>query len=77
MKTTTVTEFKAKALRMMEEIARSGESLLVTKHGNPLVEVRPAASSTSVATPGRLAHTLVHEGDIVSPLGPDAWESAR
>jgi antitoxin (DNA-binding transcriptional repressor) of toxin-antitoxin stability system len=77
MKTITVTEFKAKALRLMEEIARTGEVTVVTKRGSPLVEVRRAAARSGTATAGRLAHTLVFEGDIVSPLGAGAWESAR
>lgn len=35
-------EFKAKCLKLMDEVAASGETLTVTKNGRPVVELRPA-----------------------------------
>lgn len=34
-------EFKAKALEFFRQVEASGESLIVTDHGKPVVEVRP------------------------------------
>lgn len=76
MKSMAVSQFKAHALRVLDEIARSGESVLITKRGKPLARVVPSTAADK-GTPGKLAHTLVFEGDIVSPLGEEMWEAAR
>ncbi|MDR6493781.1 type II toxin-antitoxin system Phd/YefM family antitoxin [Paraburkholderia sp. 22099] len=34
-------EFKAKALEFFRQIESSGESMIVTDHGKPALEVRP------------------------------------
>ena len=34
-------EFKAKALEFFRQVEASGESLIVTDHGKPVVEMRP------------------------------------
>jgi antitoxin (DNA-binding transcriptional repressor) of toxin-antitoxin stability system len=35
-------EFKAKCLKLMDEVAVTGETITVTKNGRPVVEVRAA-----------------------------------
>jgi prevent-host-death family protein len=70
-----VSEFKARALEVMSQIAESGEPVTITKWGKPLVQVIPASSSGGPVA-GRLRGTVLEEGDIVSPLGADDWESA-
>ncbi len=77
MKTMTVTEFKAHALKAIADVSESRESLLVTKRGRPVVEVMPYTEKQAKAVPGKLAHLLAFEGDIVSPLGEEMWEAAR
>lgn len=42
MRTVKATEFKARCLALMDEVARTGEPLLVTKRGRPVAELRPA-----------------------------------
>lgn len=34
-------EFKARCLRILDEVQRSGESVTVTKRGRPVAEVKP------------------------------------
>lgn len=34
-------EFKAKCLKLMDEVAATGDTITVTKNGRPVVEVRP------------------------------------
>ncbi len=38
-------EFKAKCLRIMDEVQATGQPIVVTKRGEPVVEVVPARSS--------------------------------
>ena len=34
-------EFKAKCLKLMDEVAATGETITVTKNGRPVAELRP------------------------------------
>jgi len=79
MNTMGISEFKAQALKILDLIARSHESLIITKRGKPLVKILPCATETIVdaAVPGQLADTLVFEKDIVSPLNESMWEACR
>jgi len=77
MKTVGISDFKSHALAMIDRVASTKDGLVITKRGKPLVQVIPFQSAPSDATPGRLAHTLVFEKDIVSPLGPELWEACR
>jgi prevent-host-death family protein len=77
MKTMSAAEFKARCLRVMDDVRRSREPVLVTKKGVPVAKLVPAdAPPTSVfdALRGRLDIL----GDIVSPVvRPEDWDAAR
>jgi len=77
MNTMGISEFKAQALKILDRIAKSHESLIITKRGKPLVKMLPCAAETIVdaTIPGQLKHTLVFEKDIVSPLNEAMWEA--
>jgi prevent-host-death family protein len=75
MRTITVTKFKAHALGILRGIAETGESVVVTNRGKPLVEVSPCKSGRKKFKPGHLAGTITYKGDIVSPLGEEMWEA--
>jgi prevent-host-death family protein len=77
MKTITVTELKAQALRVVHDVHASGQTIVVTRYGKPVAEIAPYRESPDLSIPGRLSHTLIHEGDIVTPLGASTWESAH
>ena len=75
MKTLAITDFKAHALHILGQVAKTKESVVVTKRGKPLAEVVPF--STSKPVPGKLSEALVFEKDIVSPLGEDMWDACK
>ena len=75
MKTLAITDFKAHALQILGRIAKTKESVVITKRGKPIVEVIPF--STSKPAPGKLSEALVFEKDIVSPLGEDIWDACK
>lgn len=68
-------EFKAKCLALMDEVARTGEPVLVTKNGKPVAELRPHRPR-----PGKPAGVwkdqLIVKGDIISPVGAD-WDALK
>jgi prevent-host-death family protein len=72
-----ISVFKAHALQVVGKVARSKESLVITKRGMPLVQVIPYQPMVSKLEPGRLSAALVFEKDIVTPIGEGVWEAAR
>jgi prevent-host-death family protein len=65
--------FKARCLELMDLVAAGKGEIVVTKRGQPVVKVVPAAA------PGRdfigsLRGTVTYHGDIVAPTG-EVWEA--
>ncbi len=78
MKSIAVTEFKAHCLALLEDIARTGEPLMVTKRGKPLARIVPSGGTSALYPQSTLANTVVILGDVVSPVLPAAaWNAAR
>lgn len=70
------TEFKARALEFFRQVEATGESIIVTDHGKPALEIRPyrAAERDPLSV---LRGSVVRFNDPLSPVGDDAWEAAR
>lgn len=75
MQTIKASEFKAKCLALMDEVARTGEPVLVTKNGKPVAELRPHRPRPKSAR-GVWKDRLVIKGDIVSPIDVE-WEALK
>jgi prevent-host-death family protein len=66
--------FKARCLKVMDEVKKGRKEVVITKHGVPVaklvpVEERPADVFDCMAGTGRIA------GDILSPVvSADDWE---
>ncbi len=45
MKTIAIAKFKAYALKIIDQVAKSNESLVITKRGKPLAELIPFRKS--------------------------------
>ena len=73
MQTMAISQFKAQALKILDQIAQNNETVIITKRGKPLAQITPYHEPTSISTPGQLADTLVFEDDIIAPLGEDMW----
>ncbi len=77
MKSMPISEFKAHALHVLGQVAKTKQSVVVTKRGKPLVEVVPVRERNEKPVPGTLAGTLVFEKDIESPIGEGDWNAAQ
>ncbi len=77
MKTMAISSFKAHALRVIDEVSRTHEGIVITKRDKAMAELLPYRTKNKTPVPGRLSSALVHEGDIVSPLGCSLWESCK
>ena len=51
--------FKTYALKVVDQVTKSHESIIITKRGRPIAELVPFRSSKEEAIPGQLAHALV------------------
>jgi prevent-host-death family protein len=68
-------EFKAKCLGLMDEVARTGASVIITKNGKPVAELVPHRSAKRTLR-GILKDELFVTGDIVSPIDVE-WEALK
>ena len=75
MHTVKASEFKSKCLALMDEVARTGKPLVVTKNGKPVAELRPHVGTTRKAA-GVWKDRLLIKGDIIAPLG-DEWDALK
>jgi prevent-host-death family protein len=78
MKSVAISTFKAHCLALLENVARTGEPLLVTKRGKPLARVMSSDNSRSISPQDTLWGTVETVGDIIAPVvPPSAWNAAR
>ena len=75
MKTIKASEFKARCLQLMDEVAQSGEPLLITKNGKPVSQLVPYRRKPATLF-GVMKGTVTIQGDILSPLNED-WEALQ
>ena len=64
-------EFKAKCLKLMDEVAESGEEIVITKNGRPVSRLTPYRGQPQL-TFGRNRDNIRTLGDIVEPM-PAEW----
>lgn len=74
VRTIKASEFKAKCLKIMDEVAESGEEVIITKHGRPVSKLTPFRERPKSLF-GRGKGTIEIHGDIVKPM-PAEWFAA-
>jgi antitoxin (DNA-binding transcriptional repressor) of toxin-antitoxin stability system len=67
-------QFKAKALEYFRLVEKSGETIVVTDHGRPVLEVRPYRN-TEKEPFELLKGSLLRYGAPTEPVG-DEWDAA-
>ena len=73
-RTIKASEFKAKCLSLMDEVAESGEEIIITKYGRPVSRLTPYRARDGL-TFGRNREIIKIHGDIVSPMPAEWFES--
>jgi len=68
-------EFKAKCLKLMDEVNTYQEEIIITKHGKPVAKLVPYYEKTD-STPvyGYLKESVAYYGDITKPTG-EQWHA--
>ena len=68
-------EFKAKCLRIMDEVAATGEAVTVTKRGKPVARLVPVTTRPPTLR-GFLKGGVKAGRDIISPVAVP-WDAER
>jgi prevent-host-death family protein len=68
----SASQFKARCLSLLDEVAESGAELTVTKRGRPVARVVPADPAASLR--GSVAYN-VSDDELIAPLDPE-WDAA-
>lgn len=72
----SATEFKARCLALLDEVAKTGEVITVLKHGKPVAQVVPAVPRGAGYPQDALAGSVEFLGDVLEPVvGPEAWDA--
>ncbi len=66
-------EFKAKCLKLMDEVAHTGKELIISKNGRPVVRLAPYRNKP-VSLFGIDRDKIRILGDIIEPLDVE-WEA--
>ena len=73
MRTIKASEFKAKCLKIMDEVAATGEPVVITKNGVPITQLVPARRRPETLF-GALKGSLATRGDITAPVDAE-WDA--
>ena len=77
MRSIQASEFKAKCLALMDEVARTGEHLLITKNGQPVAELRPHRGPRPKSLIGLEEGRIKIRGDIIAPVAEGKWKALK
>jgi prevent-host-death family protein len=66
----TATHFKAHLLRLLDEVAETGQPLVITKHGRPVARVEPPLTPGDLRGTGKI--NMTDEELIYFSMGP--WD---
>lgn len=75
MRTIKASEFKAKCLHIMDEVAETGDPITITKKGTPVAQLVPVRRKPKTLF-GIMKGSGVIIGDIISPVDEE-WDAER
>lgn len=67
-------DFKAKCLKLLDEVAETKEPLVITKYGKPIAKLIPMPAEIDLF--GAMKGSVISQGDIVSPL-ENEWDACQ
>ena len=68
--------FKAKCLKLLDEVAATREPLVITKFGKPVAKIVPIEEENKFDLFGAMRGSVIWEGDIISPLDVE-WDAMK
>ena len=77
MQTMQASQFKARCLALMDEIAKTGESILITKHGKPIAELKAHQAPRAASLMDIHKEKIEILGDIIAPAFEGEWDALK
>lgn len=71
MRTIPAGRFKAQCLRLLDEVAETGETIVVTKRGRPVAKLQPVDEPPSLK--GSVVY-LVSDEELIAPID-EVWNA--
>ncbi|HET9460821.1 MAG TPA: type II toxin-antitoxin system Phd/YefM family antitoxin [Gaiellaceae bacterium] len=71
MRTIPAGRFKAQCLKLLDEVAESGETIVVTKRGKPVAKLEPVEQPPSLR--GSVIY-LVSDEELIAPID-EVWNA--
>lgn len=68
-------EFKAKALSVMDEVSRTGEPVIITKNGRPVARLVAYQETVGSLFGAHRGSVTMHD-DLIDPLD-EPWDAAQ
>jgi prevent-host-death family protein len=68
-------EFKAKCLKLLDQVAEERQTLVITKHGKPVAQLIPPPAEEETLF-GSMKGSVLYMGDIISPIDVE-WEAMK
>jgi prevent-host-death family protein len=68
--------FKARALEFFRQVERTGQPIIITDHGTPVLKVMPYRENPDAALRVLRASVVKYDAPT-KPVGEDDWESGR
>ena len=75
MRRIKASEFKAKCLKLMDEVAKTGEPIIITKNGQPVSQLIPYRRKPKTLF-GVMKDSMTITGDVISPLDVE-WKALQ
>lgn len=75
-RTISAAKFKAQCLKLMDEVNRTGDEIVITKRGKPVARLTRPGRPGFHSLFGSMKGTVTVKGDIISPLDVE-WEALK
>lgn len=73
MKQVKASEFKAQCLKLLERVAKTGDTVIITKRGRPVAQLGPVRRPARSLLGAHKGQMQIFE-DLVKPLD-ESWEA--
>lgn len=67
-------QFKARCLKLMDDVQKHHEEVIITKFGKPVAKLIPMGGKPSKSLFGFLKGSAIIKGDIIKPTG-EKWKA--
>lgn len=74
--TVSKSQFKPRSLEYFRRIEQTGEELVITDHGKPVLRILPYIDDPEACFLG-LRNTVLRYDDPLEPVGVDEWEALK